>query len=41
MRGLTMAFLSFGSTGLLAGFGRMGALVSATKTPAKTTTTTV
>jgi len=24
MRGLTMAFLSCGSTGLFAGFGRMG-----------------
>lgn len=41
MRGLTMAFLSFGSTGLLAGFGRMRAPVSTPKTPAKTTTTTV
>jgi len=42
MRGLTMAFLSFGPTGFLAGFGRMRALVTATtKTPAKTTTTTV
>ncbi|WP_280959999.1 hypothetical protein [Aquibium carbonis] len=41
MRGLTMAFLSFGPTGFLAGFGRMRALVSPTKTAAKTTTTTV
>jgi hypothetical protein len=41
MRGLTMAFLSFSPTGFFAGFGRMCALVSTTKTPAKTTTTTV
>ena len=41
MRGLTMAFLSFGSTGFFAGFGRMRALVSTTKTSAKTTTSTV
>ncbi|WP_275403579.1 hypothetical protein [Aquibium microcysteis] len=41
MRGLTMAFLSFGTTGFLAGFGRMGARVSSPKTPAKTTTATV
>jgi hypothetical protein len=41
MRGLTMAFLSFSPTGFFAGFGRMRALVSTTKTPAKTTTTTV
>lgn len=41
MRGPTMAFLSIGTTGFLAGLGRMHARVSSPKTPAKTTTVTV